>query len=134
MPRATANRSDTKIHTLKTVPATDTEEAGFVEIRRLVYGDKLERRARTGKMSMRFEGKGKGSDAVSEMNVLDKASTLFDFQRCIVDHNLTDENNRKLNLSNQQDIDSLDPRVGEEISNAIDDLNNFEEADDSFHE
>jgi len=35
------------------------------------------------------------------------------------------------NLSSRTDVDFLDPRVGDEISKLIDELNNFEDGEDA---
>jgi hypothetical protein len=82
-------------------------------------------------------GKGKG-DTKGELDMLQFAATFFDFQRCIVSHNLeknvgTDEqpNLVLLNFSNQQDFLILDPRVGDEISGLLDKMNNFEDDEES---
>jgi hypothetical protein len=57
--------------------------------------------------------------------MLQRAATQIDFQSCIVDHNLEDETGRKLDFRSFSDIDMLDPKIGEEISTLIDELNNF---------
>ena len=64
------------------------------------------------------------------IELMNRKATLFDFTHCIVDHNLEDENGNKLNLHNSADIDRLDPRVGEEIEQVLDKMNNFEEEDE----
>lgn len=120
MPVATANLEPEEPKPLKTAPPD-----GFVQLRRMSYGQKLDRMKHVGKLSVDMRGRGKGTKG--EMEMLQKASTVYDFRACIVDHNLTDVTGRKLNLSNERDIDSLDPRIGEEIGTLIDELNNFED-------
>lgn len=122
MPVATVNLEPEAPKPLKTAPPD-----GYVTLRRMSYGQKLDRMKHVGKLSVDMRGRGKGTKG--EMEMLQKASTIYDFRACIVDHNLTDPSGRKLNLSNERDIDSLDPRVGEEIGTLIDELNNFETED-----
>jgi hypothetical protein len=109
-------------HDLKTLPE------GFVKARRLTYGEKLERRAMTS--HMKVEG-GKGKEFAGEMQLINETATLYDFQRCIVEHNLTDENDKALNFGALQDIRRLDPRIGEELDTFLSELNNFDEDEES---
>jgi urease gamma subunit len=121
VPRATANLDPEDKVELKTCPG------GFVVLRRMTYGQKLTRQERAMRISMEVK-RGK-RDARADMDMLQAQSTAFDFAACIVEHNLEDENGRQLNLSDPIDLGRLDPRVGEEVSAAIDKLNNFEEED-----
>jgi hypothetical protein len=68
----------------------------------------------------------RGKSTKAELDMLSTASTAFDFRACLVEHNLEDENGQLLNLSQSENISRLDPRIGEEISILIDELNNFE--------
>src|SRR3954453_6356606 len=117
MPKATAS-AETERHDLKTCPE------GFIEARRLTFGEKLQRRAMVSKM--KIETGDKRKDFAGEMQLMNEAATHFDFTHCIVDHNLEDADGRKLDLGSPFDIKSLDPRIGEEISNVLDSMNNFE--------
>lgn len=121
MPKASSNTAETERHDLKTCPG------GFIEARRLTYGEKLQRRAMVS--NMRFEASNKSKDFAGEMNLVNEKATVFDFQKCIVDHNLfkDDEETVKFDLSKIQDIRDLDPRIGEEIDQLLSDLNNFED-------
>lgn len=124
MPKATANNNETVRRDLKTL------EGGWVEARRLTYGEKLQRRAMVSKMQI--GGGKKRSDFAGEMQLVNERATEFDFQRCIVDHNLfaDDEETIKIDLGSTMGIRSLDPRVGEEIDAFLSELNNFEEDDE----
>jgi hypothetical protein len=117
VPRATAG-TETEHHELKTLPE------GFVVVRKLTYGEVLQRRSM---MKMQIEGQGQ-KDGRAEIEMMSRRATEFDFQKCIVEHNLfvDDAETRKLNLSNRTDLDLLDPRVGQEIEQIIDRLNNFD--------
>jgi len=119
MPKAIATQ-ETQTLQLKSV------EGGEITARRLSYGEKLIRRSMTS--SMKIEA-GKGKDFAGEMQLITEQSTAFDFQKCIVDHNLykDDEETQKFDLTKLSDIRMLDPRVGEEIDNWLSELNNFEE-------
>lgn len=122
MPKATTDITQTTRHELKSCPE------GFIEVRRLSYGEKLERRAMVSGMKVEA---GKGKNFEGEMQLMNEKATLYDFQRCITDHNLEDDNGNKLNLGNAFDIRRLDPRVGEEIEGILGELNNFEEDEEN---
>lgn len=123
MPRATAILEPGDKKELKTCPG------GWVMLKRMTYGQKLNRMRHVGKMSVDMSKRNKS--ARGEMDIMQRAATIYDFQCCIVDHNLfaDDEETIKLNLQSEADIDQLDPRIGEEISTMIDEMNNFEEED-----
>jgi len=131
---ATSNTAETIRKDLKTLPG------GYVVLRRLTYGEKIQRRAMVSGMKVR--GGSKSRDFEGEMNLVNEAATMFDFQRCVVEHNLEAElkgpmglvegdeapaQTRPLDLSKAADIKLLDPRVGEEIDGYLSEINNFEE-------
>lgn len=122
MPRATVNLEPGDKQYLKTCPE------GWVQLRRLSYGQKLQRQEHVGKLMIEMKGRKQGTRG--EMQMMQAAATLYDYRCCIVDHNLETETGEKLNLGNQVDLNSLDPRIGEEISKLIDDLNNFEDEEE----
>jgi hypothetical protein len=64
------------------------------------------------------------------MALASKEIALFELRCCIVDHNLTDENEKPLDLSNPRDVDRLNPKVGQELDQLISDMNNFEDEDE----
>jgi hypothetical protein len=125
MPRATANIVDAEKYDLKTLPD------GFVQLRRLTYGQKLERRAMSSVASAETQGRG-SKNMKLQMQMINEQATLFDFTHCIMDHNLEDENGNKLNLANFADIKRLDPKIGDEIEKLLNELNNFEEDDEEL--
>lgn len=120
MPVAT-NTSNSERHELKSAPPD-----GFVELRRMTYGEYIKRREMLS--GMRLEGRGKDANAV--MQLANEKVTQFEFAKCILDHNLEDENGRKLNLASVKDFSRLDPRVGQEIGELIDKMNQFQSEDD----
>lgn len=124
MPRATVNLDPEDKKSLKTLPD------GWVVLRRMSYGSKLTRMRLVGKMSVEMKKQSRGGTR-GEMEMMQRAATMFDFQKCVVDHNLEDETGRKLDLNAERDVDSLDPKIGEEISMLIDELNNFEDTEEA---
>jgi hypothetical protein len=125
VPKATANITEPERRELKTLPE------GFVTIRRLTYGQKLERRAMSSTATAETQGRSNKSMKM-QMQMINERATLFDFTHCIVDHNLEGDDGRKLNLTNFDDIKMLDPRIGDEIEKLLDEVNNFEEDDEEL--
>ena len=120
MPKATADVMSTSKHDLKSLPPD-----GFVELRRMTYGQSLERREML-KMTMAASDDKDGS-FVGEMAMASAKITQAEFAWCVVDHNCEADDGRKLDFNNLVDFKSLDPRVGSEIEKLISDMNNFKE-------
>jgi hypothetical protein len=76
---------------------------------------------------MSGDGKGRNQNPEMLMKMTQERVVVFEFGNCVVDHNLEDEKGRKLNFKAPQDVFMLDPRVGDEIQQHIDDMNNFED-------
>lgn len=106
-------------------------DGGKIVLRRMTYGQKLERIELATQQVIKAETdrRGRPSNAGAEMDVkmLQRAVAEYEFSRCIVDHNLEDEEGNKLNFGNPNTLNVLDPRVGDEISQLIEDMNNFGE-------
>jgi hypothetical protein len=119
MPAAVINIDDTEKKDFKTLAGA------FVVLRRMSYGQVVQRRA-LNKMSVLAQ-KGKAKSFAGEIAMASEAIAQFEFQHCVVDHNLEDNDGRKLNLSNPIDFAKLDPRVGQELEQFIADMNDFEE-------
>lgn len=117
MPKATAPR-DSQRHDLKSLPE------GFVELKPLTYGQYLHRRDMAMDMTLKNPDVKTTEMALSMAN---EAVTQYEYENCIVDHNLEDETGRKLNFSIKQDFTNLDPKVGEEISSLIDAMHSWED-------
>lgn len=120
MPRATVTKSTEKFE-LKSLPEA------YVVIRRMNYGEKLDRQ--DDMINMKTGGESK-TDFSAEIKLMNKKVALSDFANLVIDHNLTDENDVKLNFKNPSHVLSLDPVIGDEIGQLIDKLNSFEESDD----
>ena len=99
---------------------------GYVVVRRMSYGEELERSQLATKFTM---GASAGTkDFAGEMDIQTEKVALWDFAHLIVEHNLTDENETLLNFKNAKDVNRLDNVVGKEIGEIID---NFNAAKDS---
>lgn len=127
MPKASASITETERHDLKSC------EGGYIEARRLSYGEKLQRRAMVSHMKLSGNRKKGNDDFLGEMQLVNEKATAFDFQRCILDHNLfkDDEETQKFDFSKVSDIQQLDPRIGEEIDTFLSELNNFEDDEEN---
>ena len=123
MPLATVNFQKTERFDLKSCPE------GFVELRRMSYGEKLSRQQMAMEMAMREGGKGQADDMVLKMTQLRVVE--FEFRNCIVDHNLDDEAGQKLDFKKPAAVHSLHPQIGDEINELIDKMNTFEESEEA---
>lgn len=98
---------------------------GYVVIKRMTYGQKLTRREMT-RMTVSAQ-RGSKKDVQAEIDAMQRKVSLWEFANLIEDHNLDDENGRKLNFQNSMDVDKLAGPIGEEIDTLISELNNFED-------
>lgn len=134
---------------LKTVPPD-----GFVKARALTYDEMLTRRDLAAKMVYRqkvesgkqssngksFQGhKQKQSDVTPEelemmMESANSAVQRFQFGVQILDHNLEYEAGRKINFSNPAHLKKLPSKIGAEIEDILDSLNEADEEDEDFPE
>ena len=125
MPRATIDNTATERFLLRSLPAMDGEEAGWIELKKLSYGQILARRDMA--TGMAIEGIDKSQDDMkATIDIIQKTVTEFEFKNCIADHNLEDANGTKLNFGNPTSLTDLDPQVGQEIGDLIDELNNWD--------
>jgi hypothetical protein len=121
--RAVVNPQETERIDLKSLPE------GYVILRRMSYGEYLQRRDLA--MDMEMEGKGqKDMHALAKM--MNKRVSEYEFSKTIVEHNLEDENGQLLNFSDPRTLERLDPRVGEEIGAHIDRMNSFGEDAEAY--
>src|SRR5262245_32755729 len=106
-------------------------EGAFVELRQLSYDEMLERRDGATKMLM--ERGDNNANAQMAVQIANKWSNYYTFPRCIVEHNLTDDNGVALDFRRPELVfKHLDPRVGQEIERYIDEMNNEEEPSPDF--
>jgi hypothetical protein len=129
MPKAVVDESYTR-YELESLPE------GFVELRPMEYGDVLERNGMMLKMSsstmasqgnraQRRSGKQQDSGSV-DFTLGNKEVTLFEYQKCIGDHNLEDKNGNLLDLKTPQGIAQLHPKIGAEIGELLEEINSWD--------
>jgi hypothetical protein len=121
-------------------------KGGFVVLKRLNYGQKMSRRGLLSKAKMLTGGGGNRAERraksnqgfMAELELMNEKVTFFEYANCIVDHNLeylTNPDDKssvaKLDFTNPEHVKMLDGRVGEEIDELINDLNNFEEDEET---
>jgi hypothetical protein len=104
---------------LKTLPE------GFVVVKRMTYGQHLYRRTISTKFLMMDEKKTQG--AIGEVKTMEEAVAFWEFANLVEDHNLTDEQGRKLNFMDPNDVKRISSKIGDEINTIIDELNNFKD-------
>lgn len=119
---------ETTSHDLKSLPGA------YVELRQLSYDEMLERR--DGATQILMERGIRNADS-QQMNVkvLNRWSNQYSFPRCIVSHNITDENGTTLDFSERKIVETfrvLDPRIGAEIEALIDKMNQEDEVAEDF--
>lgn len=137
MPIVTVDPNEYQRFELKSAPADSNDpndEQGYVMLRPLPYGMKLSRRSKATKMMMRSQPaqsrkQASQQESVFEVESMDEWAVAFDFQYCIGDHNLKARDNQLIDFAKNthMKIKMLDPRVGSEIEQLIDTLNNAED-------
>jgi len=133
MPVVTVDPANYTRFELKTAPANPDvpgDEPGYIMARPLPYGLKLTRRDRATKMAMEVEsGSRKKKDATQrfDLETMNEWAAQFDFSYCIGDHNLLDSANNKLDFNNPMTFKLLDPKVGSEIEDILNKLNEDED-------
>lgn len=123
MPVATVDPEETHRFELKSLPE------GFVVLRRMSYGEWLQRQEMLLKMKIESQGK---SNTSGEMSMANKEVTALEFRNCIVDHNLTDSQGNNLDFRSPIAIATLNPKVGSEIGEYINGLHEFEVNEENF--
>lgn len=113
MVRAVAD-IDTKRIDLTTLPG------GYVVVRKLTYGELLHVRDVGGRISG-------GQGQAMQISMDNIAAQAYEFSKCIVEHNLEDAEGKPLNLGTAEGINRLLPDVGQEIEEALNDLNGVSE-------
>jgi hypothetical protein len=101
----------------------------YVVIRRMTYGEKLQKSEMTMKMRMDMADK---KNMGADMQMLNRQVTIWSFARLIEDHNLERTPGVLLNLKSPVDVEALDGVVGEEIDTYIDKVNNFEDDEEAL--
>jgi hypothetical protein len=63
--------------------------------------------------------------------MMQSAVTAYEFQQCIVNHNLQADNDEPLDFSSPFTLGVLDPKIGNEISEYIRELHEFDSGNSS---
>jgi len=70
-------------------------------------------------------------DLVQRVDTQSLEVAMFEFKACVVEHNLEDENGTTLQLGNRAHLEKLDPRIGREIGDLIDQMHSWDDDDES---
>lgn len=133
MPRATVDASSVTREDLKSLPAEGNEECGYVILRRQTYGERQRRADIVTRVTMQAADT-RGTPDIMHMDIKNLDVTLFDFRTCIVDHNLEDDSGRRLDFNRANDLENLNPQVGDEIEQLIRKMNTFESSGDDLEQ
>lgn len=120
MPRATVDDEAIEHFDLETCPPD-----GWVDLRKMSYGQLMDRRDMATKMEVEMARRGNGNNK-GELQTAQRKVTEFEFKHCVADHNLEDKAGNKLDFSRPGVVASLDPKIGEEIGQRIEAMNMFE--------
>lgn len=102
---------------------------GYVIVRRMNYGEKLYRSNIATRMLMSTDKASKDTFQ-GELDMQTEEVAYWEFANLVVEHNLTDDNEKPLNFKNRADVKRLDGSVGDEIGKIIDEWNNAEETEE----
>ncbi len=103
----------------------ESVKGGWVKLRRLNHGDSNELAGLRVAFTLRGEDEDKEASASARTTI--KLSRHYSFSRMIVDHNLA-KSGKKYDFKKRRDVDDLDPVIGDEIANLIDEHNETLEA------
>lgn len=129
MPRATVTQ-DTVRRELKTCPG------GWVELRTLSFHEMNMRQEMAARVYQETERPKRGQKQKREekirgyFEVMNVAVTEYEYRNCIVNHNLEDENGELLDFTMPMRAWRLDPKIGQEIGNYIDELNQLDDEEE----
>jgi hypothetical protein len=102
-----------------------TLEGGYVVIREMTYGERLQRSSLGGAMKVLKDTK---SDYAGELSMETQRMALWDFANLVTEHNLEDADGRVLNFKNEADVKKLSSRIGDEVGTLIDKWNSFDDS------
>lgn len=144
MPVVTVDPNEYVRYELKSAPAdpnTEGDEAGFVMLRPLPYGMKLEQRDKSVQQIMHMKAPKRGErpdqdrEVPVEMKTASEWSNWYEMSYCIGEHNLTDKNGVLLDFTKPMTFKSLNPKVGSEIEALLFEINRDEDEEslENFH-
>lgn len=108
------------------IPVNSAPPDGYVVVRRMTYGEELQRSAMVTSLTIG----GNSKDMGGQMDLRTDKVALWDFAHLVVEHNFTDENGVPLNFKNERDVQRLDVVIGKEIGQIIDDFNTIQNTDE----
>lgn len=120
MPRATVDITDIKHFDLKSCPE------GYVVLQRLTYGQFLERQQMATQLTMSTSREDNKREPHAQLALAQLATAIFEYKHCIKEHNLEDDAGNPLDFRQPHVVQVLDPRIGQEISRYIDEMNQLE--------
>lgn len=142
MPLATGLSGEGQRKDLKSCPPD-----GYVVIRRMTYGERLERQGFMSKTSIAIDGNRADRRArnaqsfKAEMDLANTQVTRFEFAHLITEHNLQYDTGQRdasgqpilalLDFKNPTHVAMLDGNIGEEIDQYINEINDFESDEDT---
>lgn len=119
MPRATVSMAPVEYH-LKTLPT------GWVKLRRMSYGELLTSQDMAYNVSVKQAENGSSGDPEAGINVTQARIFEYQFKICIVDHNLTNASDQKLQFGSPEAVHMLDSNVGQEINAQIEKMHRWD--------
>jgi hypothetical protein len=131
MPQATVTQ-ETVRRELRSCPG------GYVELRTLSFHEmnmRQEMAARVyqeEKVPKRGQKRERPDIVRGYFELMNVAVTEYEFRNCITNHNLEDENANLIDFTRPMQAWRLDPKVGEEISKYIDELNQLDEDEEDL--
>jgi hypothetical protein len=120
MPRATVDASSVTRFDLKSL------EGAYVVMRKQTYGERQRRADIVTRVTMQAADT-RGTPDVMHMDIRNLDVTLFDYRTSIHEHNLEDADGRTLDFRRTEDLENLDPVVGDEIETLIRNMNRFDQ-------
>lgn len=117
MPNATINPDEQDKFDLVSLPGA------YVVLRRMSYDAHLTRRDMMTSIRLAAQKAGRDDDFAGELKMMNHKVAIFDFKECVVDHNLEDPEGNKLDLTKASTFKRLDPRIGQEIDELIQQMN-----------
>lgn len=145
MPVVTVDPAEYTRYELKSAPADPNKEGdedGYVMLRPLPYGMKLEQRDKSVQQIMhmkaparRGERRPDNTEVPVEMKTASEWSNWYEMSYCIGEHNLTDKNGHLVDFTKPMTFKSLDPKVGSEIEALLFEINRDEDEEslEDFH-
>ncbi len=106
---------------------------GYIVVRRMNYGESLKRKDMMASIAMSMDTTKKGGtgETKMQMDLLQEKTSLWEFANLIVEHNLTDAQEKALNFKLAEHVRMIRGQVGDEIQMRIDQLNSFEDTEET---